>query len=223
MSPHRSALRDTGKDLLQDDSAFSPFMDSSPFPGSRSGYVHGHSGSLASRIGKGALAGAAAGLAAGLVMNLFQQAWTKSEESMGGGNAGLPKHRTRSKKTQDENEDATVKVAQTVIKPVIGRKLRKKEKQVAGPVVHFAFSAAMGALYGAMAEVLPLTNAGFGTAFGTALFVGADELAVPMLGLGPSMRDAPIGKHAFGLVSHWVWGAATEGGRRGIIAGLEKL
>jgi putative membrane protein len=214
-SLRHSALRDTSKDTYDPDQAF---QDTSPFPASRRERMsmYYRSGDFLGRLGKGAAAGALAGLAAGLVMNYFQQGWQKAEEA-----ASDDPEKTAH--AFEEGSNATVKAAEAVAKPVIGRGLKQKEKKVAGPAVHFAFSTAMGALYGALTEAVPLANAGFGTAFGTALFIGADEIALPVLGLGSPPQETPLSKHAYALVSHWVWGAATEAGRRGIMAGLERI
>jgi putative membrane protein len=77
----------------------------------------------------------------------------------------------------------------------------------------------MGALYGVLLEVGPdslreghpsLTGLGYGSA----LFVGADELAVPALGLSGSAKEAPLSAHIYGLASHLVYGLTGEAVRR---------
>ena len=83
-----------------------------------------------------------------------------------------------------------------------------------GPVVHYAFGATMGAVYGGLSAVLPETSLGFGTAFGTALFAVADEIAVPALGLSKPPTETPASSHVMALASHLVWGSTTEAVRR---------
>jgi uncharacterized membrane protein YagU involved in acid resistance len=90
-------------------------------------------------------------------------------------------------------------------------------------VVHYAFSAVAGALYGGMAEVTDVTTLGFGTAFGAALFVGADEIAVPALGLSNMPNEYALSKHIYGLVSHLVYGAASEAIRQPLRKALDKI
>jgi putative membrane protein len=165
---------------------------------------------------KGALAGAIAGLASGWVMVQFQNAWSAAERKITQGDH-TPKHR---EEQGGEQEDATIKAARRVSEGVFRHELNEREKKVAGPAVHYAFSAAMGALYGVATEVAPQSAAAFGTVFGSALFVGADEVAVPALGLSDKPQDVPVSKHIYGLVSHWVWGASTEVIRRGVRSAL---
>jgi hypothetical protein len=86
-------------------------------------------------------------------------------------------------------------------------------RQKGGPIVHYAFGALMGALYGAGAEYSSLVRAGFGTAFASALFAGADLWAVPTLGLSGS-SDASVSSLATPYSAHVVYGVATEGVRR---------
>jgi len=75
-----------------------------------------------------------------------------------------------------------------------------------------------GAIYGAVSEVLPLATAGFGTLFGTAVWLAADEVAVPALGLGPTPVELPLSHHAQYLGGHLIYGAITDAVRRGLLA-----
>ena len=185
-------------------------------------------GSTGSRIVKGAVAGALAGLAAGYAMVLFQEGWSKAEKSLKGKDEknldkGVPEHREHKPgQNQEQNDDATIKTAQA-ISDVFDHKLTKNEKKVAGPAVHYAFAAAMGALYGGLSEVMDVTKLGFGSAFGAALFVGADEVAVPALGLSDMPQEVAPSKHLYGLVSHLVYSATTEAVRRPIRAALDRI
>jgi putative membrane protein len=183
----------------------------------------------AKRVAKGAVAGAIAGLAAGFAMVLFQKAWSKAEKKFTGKDEknidkGVPEHREHNPgEGNEQNDDATIKTAQAVSGTVFDHTLTKDEKKVAGPAVHYAFAASMGALYGGLAEVTDLSRAGFGSAFGAALFVGADEVAVPALGLSDMPQDVDISKHVYGLVSHLVYGAVTEAVRRPLRKALDRI
>jgi len=165
-------------------------------------------------VWKGTVAGLAGGLVAAWVMNQFQSGWSaaasKFKESKNVNGSG--------KERQAEgSEDATMKAANRVAKLVLRRPLNKSEKKKAAPVVHYAFAAAMGAAYGAAVEKMPRAKTGFGLSFGTALFLGADEIAVPALGLSSqSSKEIKPGDHLYGLVSHFVYGATTELVRRGV-------
>jgi uncharacterized membrane protein YagU involved in acid resistance len=167
---------------------------------------------------RGALIGAVAGLAAGFVMTQFQKAWATAQKEVSRRQRKdeQPKHRRASQQQgrNSESEDATVKLANRISESMFDHTLTRREKKIAGPAVHYGFAAGMGALYGALAEVTDLTTSGFGTFFGSALFIGADEIAVPALKLSPPPQDVEIDKHIYGWVSHIVYGLALEGSRQ---------
>ncbi len=160
-------------------------------------------------VWKGALAGALGGLAGAATMMAFQAAWSKAAKAAGADELADKTHRQ-----ERAQNDATGKVANIASRRVAGRELRTEEKKMGGAAVHFGFGAAMGALYGAVAELAPLTTAGFGTVFGAGLFAGADEFALPALRLSKSPREIPAEMHGLGLATHAIYGATVEGVRR---------
>ena len=151
---------------------------------------------------KGLAAGLVAGLVASWTMNQFQALLSKlSEEEKTG---------------SDDETPATVKAADAISEEVFGHELTKGENEVAGSAVHYAFGAATGGEYGAMAEFVPDVTAGAGMSFGTAVWLLADEAAVPLLGLSNSPTRYPLSKHAYALASHFVYGLTTEVVRRAV-------
>jgi len=120
------------------------------------------------------------------------------------------------KQEAPKGEDATQKVAQTVVAKTTGRKLPRAQKAKAGQVVHFAFGAAMGALYGLLAENFPFVTAGAGTLFGAAVYTGAHALTVPALGLAPGPAENGAAREAAELGSHVVYGVVTDAVRRAL-------
>jgi uncharacterized membrane protein YagU involved in acid resistance len=110
-------------------------------------------------------------------------------------------------------EDPTVKVAAAATR-LVGYRLGEAEKAPAGSVVHYAFGAGVGAVYGAAAEIIPMVSAAFGLPFGAAVWLSAHVVAVPALGLAESPMRQPMVKEAeeFGL--HLVYGSVTELFRR---------
>ena len=68
----------------------------------------------------------------------------------------------------------------------------------------------MGAIYGALAEYSPASRLGAGSLFGAVLFVAADEIAVPALGLGKSPSQVSAGSQANHLAAHVVYGTTVE-------------
>ena len=159
---------------------------------------------------KGMLAGAVGGLVASWTMNEFQKAWAAAERQITDGRLG---HQGKQKGGEDA-EDATMKTADRISELLQGRHLTRDEKKKAGPVVHYAFGAIMGAVYGATVEVNPAANALAGIPFGAILFAAADEVALPALGLSDKPAAYPLSTHFYGLVSHAVYGVTTETVRR---------
>jgi putative membrane protein len=161
-------------------------------------------------IFKGLLAGAVGGLVASWTMNEFQKVWSAAEKQIAGGKQG----QQGGQKNSEDAEDATMKTADRISEALRGRHLTKAEKKKVGPVVHYAFGALMGAVYGASVEVNPAANALAGIPFGAILFAGADEVALPALGLSDKPAAYPLSTHLYGLVSHAVYGVTTETVRR---------
>lgn len=167
---------------------------------------------------RGVLAGVAGGLAASWVMNEFQAGPGKSltralqsdEEN---------RKQDQAAKTDEPKEDSTMKTAEALVHAVTGgRHLSMEEREKGGPIVHYAFGALMGAVYGGLAEYSELVTAGFGTSFGAVLFGGGDLVAVPMLNLSGPPTDYPAASYASPFAAHIVYGVATELVRRGVRA-----
>ncbi len=152
------------------------------------------------RIWKGAVAGLIGGLIASWTMNQFQ--------------AVLAALKERTSDSAPKGDDATVKVAKAVSESVAAHRLTPREKKAAGPVVHYAFGSAMGALYGVASVLVPSTARGWGLPFGAALWFGADEVAVPAAGLSQSSGSVPASVHASALAAHLVYGGTVEAVRR---------
>ncbi len=185
-------------------------------------------------VWKGLVAGLAAGLVASWTMNQFQAAWTRAaagfEKSHGAqsmqpsegpnpdelSESDRPLAQNLSPQEKEQQDDATVETAKAISEGVFGHKLTESEKEPAGAVVHYAFGAATGGLYGAMAEVAPAVTTGAGIPFGAVFWLTADEVAVPLLGLAKGPTEYPLSTHAYSLASHLVYGLTAELSRRAI-------
>lgn len=161
-------------------------------------------------ISKSALAGAAGGLAASYVMNQFQSLMSYVEKRSNGG-------REQQQEQQPSGDDATVKTAKAISHKVLRHELTTPEKKWTGPVVHYAFGTLMGALYGVLAEKMPVAKAGIGTAYGTAVWLGADEIGVPAFGLSEGPTKTPVSGHLKALASHVVYGMTTDLTRKALL------
>jgi uncharacterized membrane protein YagU involved in acid resistance len=169
-------------------------------------------------LGKGVLAVMLGGLIGTIIMSEFQNAWSKVSNT-------LTRERNEKRggderqqhEKQQENEDATMKAAGKVAE-MIGHPLSHEQKKKLGPVVHYSFGIPQGGVYGAVAEFSEGHGFIAGMTFGAALFVTADEIVVPALGLSPKPRESSISSHLYGLAAHLVYGVTTEVVRRGLRA-----
>lgn len=162
---------------------------------------------------KGLVAGVAGGLVASFVMDRFQYAWIAIGESMN----NLDGSKDEEKKQQDEEQEpSTVKAAEAISENLFGHHLTEKEKEYAGPAVHYATGAGSAAIYGMAAEIYPDVTIGAGMPFGTAVWLVVDEGAVPVLGLSKPPLEYPASTHVYALASHLVYGLSTEVVRRAV-------
>jgi hypothetical protein len=169
------------------------------------------------RFLKGAVAGMIGGLVASWSMNQFQSGVSKVKESWHK-SAHAPAHKRLSGDFNDEA--ATVLLARRLSRAVLGRDLSDDEMKVAEPLVHYSFGAMAGGFYGLLAEFTPAARKGAGTAYATALWMGADEIAIPKLQLSKSPGEYSPQVHAEALATHLVYGVTAEVVRRGVRAML---
>ncbi len=161
---------------------------------------------------RGVLAGVGAGLAASWAMNVFMAGpGEKLHEAL----ETEEERRLEQRKAQEQNgepkQDATMKAADTITALATGgQHLSMEEQQIGGPVVHYGFGALVGGLYGGLAEYSSAVRKGFGTAFGSVLFAGADLVAVPALRLSPPLSESSAKSLANPYAAHLVYGATTE-------------
>ena len=175
-------------------------------------------------IWKGLAAGVAGGLVAAAVMNRFQALLSRQavgEERSHGAQSlqqGSPRQgiglELRAEGKDAPDDDATERLANAVSLKVSGHELTKSEKAAAGTAFHYAMGATSGALYGAIAELVPAATSGAGLPFGVAVWLVADETIVPAAGLSKSPEEYPLSIHAYSFASHLVFGLTAELVRR---------
>jgi hypothetical protein len=182
------------------------------------------------KVGKGVVAGAIGGLAASWVMNQFQSLWSRMthgiERPHGAQSLqqGAPRHGVagdlQEHGSDREEDNAAVRAASAVSHAVFGHELTRGEKEEAGAVAHYAMGVTSGAIYGAAAEVAPVTTVGAGAPFGAAVWLIADEIVTPALGLSKPPTEYPPSIHAYAIASHLVYGVTTELVRRTVRTAL---
>ena len=177
-----------------------------------------------SNVWKGLAAGVAGGLVASAVMNQFQAFLSKlmeGEERSHGAQSlqqGLPHHgigeELEKRGSDDPHDNAAVRTGNAFAELILGERLSESEKESAGTLAHYAMGATSGAIYGALAEVVPQTTIGQGLPFGAAVWSIADEGVVPAMGLSKSGTEYPLSIHVYSVASHLVYGLTTELVRR---------
>jgi uncharacterized membrane protein YagU involved in acid resistance len=170
-------------------------------------------------VAKGMIAGMVGGLIGTIVMTQFQNGWSKASSALKNGSRN--KNQNGSQQQDEQKEDATMKAAGKIAE-LAGRHLSHEQKKKLGPVVHYSFGTLQGAAYGAVKEMAGDSKGLLpGLAFGAALYLAADELAVPALGLSGRPTEYPLSSHLYGLASHLVYGVSAEAARRGLRAVLK--
>lgn len=169
-------------------------------------------------IWRGAAAGAIGGLVGSSAMVVFNHLLAAT--GFGRDDTGRRKQERRvAAKPNDTDgtiadEPASMKVASNVTEAITGKPLGEQGKKIGGPIVHHAFGAVAGALYGAAAARVPQLAAGAGMPYGAFVWLTGPEGGVPLSGLSRSPASYPPQRHAASLATHLVFGAAVEAIRR---------
>jgi putative membrane protein len=169
-------------------------------------------------VWRGAAAGAIGGAVASSAMVLFNH--VLGATGLGREDRGRRKqHRRADAKPNDtdgtiSDEPASQKAASNIAEAVTGQALSEREKEIGGPIVHHAFGAAAGALYGAAAAAMPKLASGGGLPYGVLVWLAGAEGGLPLAGLSRSPASYPPARHAASLATHLVFGGTLEAVRR---------
>lgn len=159
-------------------------------------------------VWKGVAAGMAAGLVGTLAMSGFMGLWNKTGDLVKEDFEERPRH--QQKEQRGEEEPSTEKVVADISQNLFQKRFDHDTKKAAGNAIQYGFGAAVGALYGALAEIYPTLRVGHGTLYGSAVWLGADEVALPVLGYAAPAQERPANEHLYGAAAHAVYGAVTE-------------
>lgn len=191
-------------------------MSSHPFTAAR--IEDAMSGSRSSDVWRGAVAGAVGGLVGSTAMVAFNHAL--SALGVGRNDQGWRQQHRRAQAEPNEtdgtiaDEPASEKVASNAVEALTGTPLDDGGKKAGGMLVHHAFGATMGALYGAAAARVPQLAAGAGLPYGAFVWVTGAEVGVPLAGLSKPPSAYPPARHAASLGTHLVYGLMVETVRR---------
>jgi hypothetical protein len=98
------------------------------------------------KVLRGTVAGMIGGALASWVMNQYQQIESRPVNVRRAESAEQQSKPVQSQKAQASGDDATVKTAQAIATRFLDHKLSPLEKKIAGPVIHYGYGAAVGAL-----------------------------------------------------------------------------
>jgi uncharacterized membrane protein YagU involved in acid resistance len=157
---------------------------------------------------KGLIVGSLSGLVGTVLMTQFQILWKKTSEEV-----QPPKRKAKAKRSE-KKEDSTMKTAEK-ISNTAGYTLTRSERKKAGNWVHYSFGAAMGGIYGLVRETAPkplrhMNPAISGAGYGTAVFLGAHEIAVPAFKLGSNPLKEPVPDQVSEYLAHLIYGLGTS-------------
>ncbi|MEO8735716.1 MAG: DUF1440 domain-containing protein [Edaphobacter sp.] len=166
---------------------------------------------------RGIATGIAAGIAATLIMDQFlklttvgQKAVEKHKKLTEHESAWQIAHEQAQKEDAEAKQEDSTEILARWIAKAAGTYLPKEEKKRAGRAVHYTFGTLMGVVYAVSSELLPEVTTGAGTAFGTLLFLAADEVAVPAFQLSPTPANIPAFDHLQHWAAHVVYGGSLE-------------
>jgi uncharacterized membrane protein YagU involved in acid resistance len=165
-------------------------------------------------VRQGFLAGLVGGFVACWAMNQWLALWQRvvAEDTAAAhrGRPGVGQGGQLAREGPDARQPPTMHAAAALLHRLVHHPPTDREKQVLGQVLHYTVGTATGALYGALAAVLPAVTSAKGVPFGLAVWLLADELAVPALGLSqpPTQQAGTI--HVYALTAHGVYGFTTE-------------
>ena len=166
---------------------------------------------------RGLIVGVTAGIAATIVMDQFQKLVAaghdlvdKKIKQAEGESAWAIAHEHAEQHYQQQHAEASTEKVARKLAEAVGTTLPPDKRKQAGQAVHYAFGTLMGAFYGVAAELVPETTTGGGTAFGTLLFLGADEVAVPAFKLAPPPKLSQAPDHLQYWAAHIVYGGSLE-------------
>jgi hypothetical protein len=177
---------------------------------------HWHKRAAPGHSYKGMLAGLFGGLVACWAMNQWLALW---QCFVGGETAPHRQRPVGGQGGQLAREGPDARQPPTMHAAAIARGLfrhtpTEREQQYLGQLLHYTFGTTTGALYGVLADAIPALTTAWGVPFGLTVWLLADELATPALGLSQPPTHQDHVTHTYALVSHCIYGLTTECTRR---------
>jgi uncharacterized membrane protein YagU involved in acid resistance len=155
------------------------------------------------KIFKPAVLGGFAGLTATFLMTKFQEKAQQIETQI------------TDKKKSEEGTPSTVRLADKISQRVVHHPVQTQKKELAGNIVHYGFGTSLGILYGTLNEAKAAKDLFSGLAYGIIVWVIADNILVPLMGLSKGPFQKGVKDQAYALTSHLVYGGVLAKVLRG--------
>jgi putative membrane protein len=97
--------------------------------------------------------------------------------------------------------------------------MSKPQLLVASFISHLGFGATMGAIYGLLTRIIPLSSVLKGSVFGIVVWLAVYLGWLPAIGMSEAATRQPIQRNGLMIVAHLVWGAVT-GGMMNLLEGV---
>jgi uncharacterized membrane protein YagU involved in acid resistance len=168
-------------------------------------------------VRKGLLTGLLGGFVACWFMNRWLALWQRVVErdtTPRLGRSGAGQGGQLAREGPDARQPPTMHAAAALAYRLFGHTPTERETQCVGQILHYTFGTTTGALYGTLADALPALTMAGGVPFGLAVWLLADEIALPALGLSQPPTRQDRATHTYALISHCVYGFTTEYTRR---------
>jgi hypothetical protein len=168
-------------------------------------------------VRKGLLAGLLGGFVACWAMNQWLALWLRIVEKNTAPRRGqrvAGQGGQLAREGPDARRPPTMHAAAALVSGLFRRAPAECTQQRVGQILHYTFGTATGALYGALADAIPSLTTACGVPFGLAVWLLADELALPALGLAQPPRRQNPATHTYALIAHGIYGLTTEHTRR---------
>jgi hypothetical protein len=144
---------------------------------------------VARRLSQGLIGGAAGVLAMSAFMKLATRGATINPQE--------------SKAADERRESSTAKLARLAEEVGDDRNPTPEEKRARGNAIHLAYGTAMGGLFG----VTGFKGVGAGVLYGASIWLVADEVLLPVLGLSGPPESRSLENHIEVLMAHTIYGA----------------
>jgi len=169
--------------------------------------------------GRGALAGLIGGAAGLLAMTGY---WAMVEGITGKDPRKEAQKQAKAAGRPLPEESSTAKGGRLVYETLTGSKPDETMANYLSWAFDWSYTLGMSAAYGVVRRYVPQARIGFGTGFGTAVWILGDEIGVWLLGLAAAPARYPADVHAHSAAGHAVYGATLEGVAAGVEWALER-